>query len=149
MAKIRKIIIAIIFTFSVIYGAYFHFLGDDRSTKSSRPENTAAPAATAQAAAATKRLIASIPDHWGRNPFRTEDYSTGDSNREIIDRANAIPELTGISYYENESSFAILNNKVLQVGDKTNGWQVLSIERNYVKVKSIEGVEQLILREAL
>jgi len=152
MGKHRKLIIYLVFAISVIYGVYFHFLGDnepkpENQTKNARTEKQVKnQAGGAVLASADNSFI--LPAGWGRNPFRllTETASTIHSN-EPINKTGRIPRLTAISYYEGESCFTIIDNRVLQPGEEVSDWRVLSVKKNYVIIRRDNIEKKLMLGE--
>lgn len=148
MSKFRKNIIYIIFLCSAIYGVKFHFFTDDDSLKvETLTESTPSVQQNVVVNSEPSSEILKLPDNWGRDPFRNDVTIEGGSAEYSSNETTTAPELTGISYYKSEASYAIINNRILQAGETIDGWQVLSIYNDYVKVSSLESTKILALGE--
>ncbi len=156
MGKYRKLIVYLIFIISVIYGVYFHFLSDSKTKPENQTENARTEkrvenyiedqARAAILASAHNSFI--LPAGWGRNPFKllTETASTIHS-REPINKTGRMPRLTGISYYEGEPCFTIIDNRILRPGEEVSGWRVLSVKKDYVIIRRDNVEKKLLLGE--
>ncbi|MCP4584285.1 MAG: hypothetical protein GY839_21950 [candidate division Zixibacteria bacterium] len=159
MGNKRKILVYIVFACSVIYGGWFHFLGDDESKKPARSAvnrtadesviNEIVGQKTPREAGLTPVSIQtlSVPSGWGRNPFRDHRPSRTGATRSSEPKTTGKPHLTGISYHKDRASFAIINNKVIQANEKIDGWHVVSIYRDYVLIKKSGAIEKLTMGE--
>jgi len=99
-----------------------------------------------------------LPESGGRNPFKST-VNVMNIEQGSIDISGIIPRLTGISYRQsprpfgdttdNESklNYAIINNRILKTGEKIDEWQVILINRDYVKIKNNDTIEKLTLGE--
>ncbi len=72
---------------------------------------------------------------WSRNPFSIKASPTSTVVSSLI--------LNGISW-EEKSPRAVINNRILRVGDQVNGNKVVKIERNFVVLN--DGINQFELR---
>jgi hypothetical protein len=89
----------------------------------------------------------SVPDGWGRNPFRSHEPVPAAAKSSAKSQNTGIPHLTGISYHKNRASFAVINNKVVQANEKIDGWHVVSIYCDYVLIKKSGTIEKLTMGE--
>ncbi len=145
----RQYLVYGIFIVSVIYGIYYHFLNTNKIEYNNTPD----PVEIQTAGFEMDDFIAvdiaqdTLPSGWGRNPFLPhESIKTPESENRYTD-SDASIRLTGISYYEDGASFAVIDNKILQEGDRINQWQIISILENSVKVKNAYGIKTIKLGE--
>jgi len=75
---------------------------------------------------------------WGVSPFKSSPVSK-----------KPPLQLTGISFSDDDLSYAVVNNKIVQTGDEINGWNVKSINPGYVEVAKRGMVEKLTLESSL
>jgi hypothetical protein len=158
MGNKRKYLIYIVFALSVLYGIWFHFI---REEKGAGPEPKAGSPAIAQNICMAENddnitddpiprwagiNLPSLPDKWGKDPFLVHNTG-GTANNNYTGLNTNEPRLTGISYHQNTPSFAIINNKVLQVNDKVDGWKITSIYDNYVLIKKSGKTKKLMMGE--
>ncbi len=64
---------------------------------------------------------------WGRDPFSSGSYDSGEFNSEF--------KLQGISYREDKVGFAFINNEILKKGDLISGYEVVEILKDKVLLK--------------
>ena len=158
MENKRKIIIYAVFFLSVIYAGWFHFIrsqdaADKKNSaimKSNIPNTGHSGAALLSDSGLSVDKIElaktqPIPDGWGRDPFSDHSTSGASNNSRLSPASPGIPRLTAISYYDNDVSFAILDNKVVTEGDKIGSWTVLAIRDNIVVIRRPGQVENLTL----
>jgi len=161
MGNKRKYLVYTIFTFSVIYGVWFHFFQDDNQTKPNPPGITPITVQSVNNEDNTINIpndpvphLAAIeplspPDKWGRDPFMAHNTGEIVYNEHTESKTAGEPRLTGISYHQDRASFAIINNKVLQVSDKVDGWQIMSIYNEYVLIRKSGITKTLMMGETL
>jgi len=160
MGNKRKYLIFTVFTLSVIYGAWFHFIRGENKAESDSPGTI--PVATQNVdedynnsdilndpSSSLTAIELPVPsDKWGKDPFLV--HKAGEIIKNNYTELNTgEPKLTGISYHRDSPSFAIINNKVLQTGDKIDGWQLVSIYNNYVIMTKSGITKKLIMGETL
>lgn len=116
----------------------FSFIGNSKSSK--KKAQPASPAAAAQAAPSaapsqsptqSDKTPASQKEReklsWGRNPFIP--LATGKE----LQKSNL--ELKGISFGQDKSSYAFINNEIVKIGDNVANYEVVAIEKDKVLLK--------------
>jgi hypothetical protein len=140
----RKISIYLVFIISVTYGVYFHFIQNHKpSANKHEPkpiENSVAePIKIPQNHVKTFE----IPPSWGINPFQPERLDKVETDNVNYSASDGLPSLTGISFYHNDLSYAIIDNEIVQSGDKINDWLIIAINKNFVQIKNEFGIKIL------
>jgi hypothetical protein len=156
MQKRKNIFVYIIFAVSVIYGLYFHLVENSGRKTTGMPVATDSVIEEIEPEAASiadmpiraDQLVA-IPKGWGNPLFVPENNTRTTGNYSEGDEFGGLPRLSAISFYRGAKSFAIINNKVVQAGEKVDGWQVVSIASEHVFVKNRFGTNKLSLGEKL
>ena len=161
MGNKRKYLVYTIFMFSVIYGVWFHFFQDDNQMETNPPSTT--PIAVQSVNNEVNNINITNdqvshsaviewslpPDKWGKDPFLAHNAGEIVYNKHAESKTAGEPRLTGISYHKDRASFAIINNKVLQVSDKVDGWQIMSIYNEYVLISKSGVTKTLMMGETL
>jgi hypothetical protein len=156
MKKRKNTFVYIIFAVSVIYGLYFHLIENSGKKTNTAPiasEDTieAVEPETADMSDMPVRAVelAAIPAGWGNPLFVPESDTPTAGSESDGGEFDGLPRLSAISFYHGAQSFAILNNKVVQAGEKVDGWQVLKITGDYVTIKNRFSTNKLSLGEKL
>ncbi|MCP4633928.1 MAG: hypothetical protein GY855_13470 [candidate division Zixibacteria bacterium] len=143
MNDLRKKFIYLLFTFSLCYGIYFHFLSSDDTTSNKQAREVKNEETEIVTIDRTTTSKIPVPSIWGIDPLRAKTLS--DATNIVNDKAQTGLQLSGISYYNNKTSFAIINNRVVKEGDNLKNWHVVSINNDCVMLISGEDVENLTL----
>lgn len=137
----RKKIIFCLFAVTIVW-AYFHFSGQQQSKKVPPPSSPAisatmpAPANISSTAKTTDDLYLYARykgTSWGKNPF----YHNHRIAKKQVVRKQAKLRLLGILYREVNAQ-ALINGRVVAVGDTLHGYQVFEISRDYVTLRNAD-----------
>ena len=127
----RKKVVYVLFALAVIYG--FYNLKDEFSKKSAELAPVSQEQITPQVVILPAKTI-NIEQYsklsWGRDPFyRAKGSGPVSSNDEQTEWI-----LNGI-LYDKKTSTAVINKKIVRVGDKINGAKVINITKTKVVLK--------------
>lgn len=149
--ELRKIAIYSLFVLAVIYGFYFHFLGGERTiskAKSNTPVMESSVSVnrvvTAGNAHRKPEIAPASPEiivkKWKKDPFfNYRNYKTNSSVNRLDkpDNANK-PRLSAISR-ANGIKMAVVNGKVLRIGDRIGVWRLNEIANKAARFKGPDG----------
>lgn len=144
-SKVRKYVVYVIFVVAVAYGINFHFLQDNSVPEEEKHEPYQTETTPDNTETASLGTTYNLPKGWGRNPFKHKKNIVGNAYQSPINKMDDMPRLTGISYNKEGLNYAIINNRVIQEGDKIDNWKVLLIRLDYVKIKNAGDVKKLVL----
>jgi hypothetical protein len=143
--KVRKYAVYIVFIVAIAYGINFHFLQDNSIPEKEKPEPSQTETTHDTIEKSSLGTTYNLPKGWGKNPFKCKENMLENTGQSPINKVDDMPRLTGISYNKEGLNYAIIDNKVVQVGDKIDDWSVLLIQLDCVKIKKSGIVKKLII----
>lgn len=127
----RKNIIYILFVLAVIYGLYNLMIGFDKKSAELAPASQVQPVSQTVMPANTIDIEKYSALSWGRNPF----YRAKENRPVVTDKEQIDWVLNGI-LYDNKAPTAVINKKIVGIGDKINGARIIKITKTKVVLKT-------------
>jgi hypothetical protein len=128
--KRRKQIVYAVFVVAVIWGA-FNLMGRRRIVETVPPESEPSVTVAAVTPDLQRQKPATVEPQWGRDPFARG----GTSIAAIPDEYEPALRLAAISITGGKA-IAMIDGKMLSVGDQVNGWRVAAISKSGVRLES-------------
>ncbi len=127
----RKNIIYILFVLAVIYGLYNLIIGFDKKSAQLAPASQVLAVSQTVMPANTIDIEKYSTLSWGRDPFyRAKGKKPVVTGKEQIDWI-----LNGI-LYDIKAPTAVINKKIVGIGDKINGAMIIEITKTKVVLKT-------------
>ncbi len=128
----RKNIIYILFVLAVIYGLYNLMIGFDKKSAELAPASQVQPVSQTVLPANTIDIEKYSALSWGRDPFYRAK-----GNRPVVttDEEQIDWVLNGI-LYDHKAPTAVINKKIVGIGDKINGARIIKITKTKVVLKT-------------
>ncbi len=140
-ARKRKNIIYILFVLAVIYGFYNLFVGFDKKSAKLAPVSHEQLVPQIVVPAKTIDIEKYSTLNWGRDPF----YRAKKGNIPVVSENVQINWILNGILFNKQTPSAVINKKIVGIGDKINGAKIIDITKTKVTLEK-ENSEIFILQ---